>query len=415
MAVGAVAVPGIGSMLIGMLLIMLEASGLLDKATNALASKMGQLGAEIFMGGLEMIATMGGGAALDAALKSAMENVMRMVAETVATTVAKSVASASAKVAETMGEEAAVAMQPVIEQTVQDAMKTAEKKAFTMFFSKNGLGLAIDWLKSAANGGFGATERMVQKVMVKAAEEAADTAAQEASKLVILLGKKSASELTQAETALFTQLSQEVGNKAAASVMNATIKQTEKLTILGENKAKDAAWRGGFTALYAIGSNNILVDTAEFFQKKYHWMSDDEFDKLKLALQAIQALLMAIAQMVGSGAAALFMNAGQSEAMQMFLKISNAAQLVATTGEAGASYGQYEVDTGEADAMTQMGKIQTALDVLLQMLAPWIENRRKNESKSDNEKFVEQMQTTASVAGHINDYLNTAAQVIIAG
>lgn len=409
MAVATLASPGVGAVAVGMLMIALEASGALKMLSEQLSKVMGQLGADLFIGGMEMIFTMGGGAVLDVALKSAMNNVMKVISEQLATTMAKDAIEAATKsVAHALGDVAANAAKPAIEQAAKEGAEQAAKKVFAAKLEQNGMSLIIEWLQETATGGSRAAERMVEKTMVVAAEEAAQNSAEQAAKIIALGGKVDGVGATEI-TAQISKAAQEAGNAAAAKAMKMSPEDIARVAVNETNTdaVTAAARRGAYTALYAVGSNNILVDALKASQK------DDEKENqaLMIILQSLQALLTLVGQLGGSGAAGQYWN-NSSTAGLMFNKIANGLTPVATGAEAVAAGSQYGIDMKQASAVTQMGSIQTVLDVLLQMLAPQIDNQRRQRAQHDNQEFIEQVQLNNYVASHLSDNLHKAAQVM---
>ncbi len=424
MALGTIFAPGIGSALVGALMIVLEAAGVFDLLTNAiekaienchtLTPEQSKIVADVLVGVMEMAVTMGGGAILDSLLKNVMENVLKVVASVVKETI-EATAKEVSETLEKVLEGASKMVAPTLKKAAEEAAEQAAKKVFVAIMEKNGLKLLADWIKELVTGGTGAAERVVQKTMFAAAKDAAERAVQEAAK-IISLGGDGAAKTADELTVKIMKAAEEAGNAAAAKAMDMSLEDIVKLTVREGlmDAVKVALKRGGFTALYAMGSTNMLVDILQEV-KKSNKMSDKEYQILLAVAEVLQAILALIAQMAGSGAAAQFLNGakGAGGFSALFMKIANALAPIATAAEGAAAFSQYQIDTNLADSTETMMKIKTALNILMQFLSKQIDSRRKQESKHDNAEFQEQMKSNYSVAAHLFDYLNTSAQVMV--
>ncbi len=426
-AICALAAPGIGSMLVAVLMIVLDATGALDLLTNAiekaiqnchtLTPEQSKIVADVLVGVMEMAVTMGGGAILDALLKNVMENVMKVVATELTQVVKQATEEATEAVSKAIDETASKMVAPTLKIAAEKAAEQAAKKVFVASFERNGLKLALEWVKEAATGGYGAAERMVEKTMITAAKDAAERAVQDAAKIISIAGKVEGVTADQI-TKQITKVAIEAGNAAAADAMGMSLKDIAKVMVREGtlDAVRVAAKRGFFTALYAVGSTNILVDGLQAYRKE-HPMDNTEYEILLGIAEALQAILALIGQMGGSGVAAQFMNGvkGAGAFVPLVMKITNVLAPIATAAEAGASFAQYQIDMNMADASSAMAKTQTVLDVLMKFLSQQIDSRRKQEAKHDNAEFEEQMKSNFSVASHLCDYLNTSSQVMLQG
>jgi hypothetical protein len=418
---GMIFAPGIGGVLVSALMIVLDAAGVFDLLTKAVEQALEKDGlspetakwvADVIVGAMEMAVTMGGGAALDALLKNVMENVMKAIGQEVTEAVTKAVTKA---VSEAIDVTVSKMVAPTLKVAAEQAAEQAAKKVFFAMLEKNGLKLLAEWVKELVNDGAGAAERMVQKTMLDAAKDAAERAVQEAAKLISLTGDAG----TATADKLIEQISKaaiDAGDAAAAKAMDMSLEDIAKITIREGtlDAIRAAARRGGFTALYAIGSTNLLLDILQDWRKAAK-MSEEEYRILLGVATALQAILALIGQLGGTGAAAQFMNGAKSGLSTIFLRIANALTPLASAAEGVASGTQYEIDTNLAETKVTMAKLQTALDVLMQFLSKQIDARRKQESKHDMAEFQEQMKSNFSVASHLYDYLNTSSQVMLQG
>jgi len=408
MALATVAAPGIGSFLVGLMLIALEASGLMDKFTKYMADHgLGQIGADIMAGCIEMVATAGGGAALDAALKSVMKAVTEAVMTALATTVKTVVETAVKEVAEVAGEATAQAAKATIETTVKEGAEVAAKKTFALFFEQNGMALMGKLIFNKA-----AMMQLLESMMKTAAEDGAQAAGKAATQLTVLLEKEGAA-FTAAEVKQFSELGYEVGTKAAANTMKASVKDAENLSLVDKSNWQNAKSRLRWTAAFALGANNTIVDTATAIHDKWGGISDDDFEKLKYALEALQQLLMIIGQMGGSGLAQNMMS-DTTSLSRTLMKAANLLQVVPTTGQAVADEGQYEAGAAQSSATAYMMKIQMVLDILFQYTMPSIQNRRKQESQQDSDQLVREIESNNDVSSNLWKFMDSSSQALLA-
>src|SRR5262249_2643241 len=134
-AVSLVVAPGIGGGLVAALMIILDAAGVFDLLTKAVEQALekdgvspetGKWVADVIVGAMEMIVTMGGGAALDAALKSVMENVLKEIGSALEKGLAKEATEAATKaVSEAIDETASKMVAPTLKIAAQKAAEQA--------------------------------------------------------------------------------------------------------------------------------------------------------------------------------------------------------------------------------------------------------------------------------------------------
>ncbi|HSX37456.1 MAG TPA: hypothetical protein VLE95_01335 [Chlamydiales bacterium] len=424
MAVTTLIVPGVGSFLVGAALIALQASGATDKLIAALTPLMGDTGAQWFVTALEMVVSMGGGLALDCVLKTVMTKILATIS---ANLVREAVATAAKEAANVLAHQCigvtAKTIEPIITEAAENAANLAAKKVFFMCLrNKNGAKMVWDLLmQTTRKSGSLALEKIMTPMMQKAAQAAFDDAAREAGNVLKELGRfavNDAGVLSDDAAKLLIVVANDAANQGAASAMNITPELAKTAHVPShENMNFQAVTRGELAGLYgALTNNEILVNFAKFMQDKVHKVSDSEFENWITALQVIQQFLASVVQMGAAGTGGTLSRALSGVgASQGLMKVSAGAQGLSMGTSAVSDYGMYETQTAEGGAMEELAKIQMVLNVLYQMIAPQIANRRKNEAQYDNAQFVEQMQNTSSMSSHLSDYLRLAGQVMIAG
>lgn len=410
------AAPGIGGVLVSVVLAALEDSGVMDMLMSKLSSVMGGLGAAIFVTGIEMLATMGGGAALDAAMNSAAQTATKSMVEKLSETAIKdAVESGTKKVAESLGEDAAKMAKPAIEQAAKDAAEKACDKTFAAYFKQNGMSLLTGWLKEAATGEVGtATERMVQESFEVAIKEAAQSGAANAAEVIITVGFDASADAAELLSAL-EQVPEGTINNAAAKAMKMSVEDMEKIELdeTWGDTAQTAAVRGGYAAAYGVGANNVLIDLLNACAKEQEGSDEDKwYRQLTMALEILQALLMIVAQVGGTGIGR-GINTSEATQTQLFTKIANGLMPVDIGVKAVTEGTQAGIDFKQADATEALMQFQMMIDMLSQAMAPQIQGRQQQQVQHDNEILVQEEKSNREMASHLYDYLNVSAQVLM--
>jgi hypothetical protein len=425
-ALALITAPGVGSMFMAALIIALDASGGLDKITEAMAESIqshktlskedSKVVADCVVAGLEFIMSLGGGAALDKLLMLAMEQAVKAAISAAKIAVEQTIKSAVEQVIKSTGtalaEETAkaaleTATKNMLEMAAKTAAEQAAKKVFTAFMEQNLIGM----LDKVQDMGRTALKELVEQ----AAESAAKEAVEQATKILT----HTATQVTDK----ITEVAIVAGNRAAANAMKMTLDDIAKVTVkeslLDGTKALE---RSAYSGIYAVSSTNILVDMIKSLQASEK-ISDENSQTLQTVMQVLQALLMLIAQLGNSGQINNLINvfresgaiSGATSAwMSKFMKVANGLQWVSNAGDFSTSLAQGEIDWNLADAKTALGKIQTVLNLIEQLVSKQIETRRKLEAKHDIAKLENDLKSNTYVAEHLNDNLSSAAQELLA-
>lgn len=410
------AAPGVGGVLVSIVLAALQDSGVMNMLMTKLSSVMGGLGAAIFVTGIEMLATMGGGAALDAAMNSAAQTATKSMVEKLSQTAIKdAVESGTKKVAESLGEDAAKMAKPAIEQAARDAAEKACDKTFAAYFKQNGMSLVTGWMKEAATGEVStATERMVQESFEVAIKEAAQSGASNAAEVIVTIGFDTSADAAEL-LATLEQVPEGTVNNAAAKAMKMSVKDMEKIELdeTWGDTAQTAAVRGGYAAAYGVGANNILIDLLNACAKEQEGSDEDKwYRQLSMVLEILQALLMIVAQVGGTGIGR-GINTSEATQTQLFTKIANGLMPVDVGVKAVTEGTQAGIQFKQADATEALMQFQMMIDMLSQAMAPQIQGRQQQQVQHDNEILVQEEKSNRQVAAHLYDYLNVSAQVLL--
>lgn len=409
MVVGTLAMPSIGSVLVGMLLIALEASGALDMLTEQAAKSMGDLGAQLFVAGLEILVSVGGAAVADKIAQQVMRVISTQIAAMVATKTGQTVV---AKVAQVVDEATAKMVAQVVEETIKNSAERAANKVFVTYFEKNGIELIVELIKETitSKGVMSGVERMVYEPMKEAAEEAAKMAAANVEEIVLIAGKDATADATQILSSL-KSVPAAVADTAAAKAMQTSLDDMAKVS-LNETRQEVAATTGKrvlASTTYAIASNNILVGTAEALSKD----EDDENSWLYMTLEILQALLMIVSQLGGSGVASQWMKDTQTTG-RVFNQAASGLTLTATGVQTVGSGTEYGIQMKQADATEAMMKIQAVLDILIQAMSPMIQARKDGQGQHDSELLTQMIKSNRRLASTLSSYLDTSARVLLA-
>jgi len=431
--------PGIGTALLMAIVTALEASGVMDKLTNALADKLGsKVAAEAIVGALEVAVTLGGGMIADALMNAAVKAAVASAKTAVQTAVdqivdqtAKNAIEAAKKAGDEAAEDAIEDASQQIRAVADKAVESAAKKMVTQFFKQNGLQLMLQFCKNAGLDGTSQTiARMTAQAVNQAAEEAAVSAAEGASRLMQIFGK--VSNFTDEEIVQFSKLAEEsaadsvaklTGTKteagmfsklfyqAIAKITNSTAEEVETaMTEFSESGLGKGLSRTAWTTLYATGSNNLLVDGLAPLLKKQLKLDDDQFQKLVLSFEILQQVMSMIAMVMGSGMAE---QVTMEDTPTTFLKIANLLQVGSQGLEAAANYGKFVADEGQARLAVPMAKSQLISEILGTIMNE-ISKRQQSEQERDTQEANGVAKTTANLAADLHKNADASARALLA-
>ncbi len=431
--------PGIGSALLMAIVTALEASGVMDKLTNALADKLGsKVAAEAIVGALEVAVTLGGGLIADALMKAAEKAAVAAAKTAVETAVdqivdqtTKNAIEAAKKAGDEAAEDAIEDTSQKIRTVADKAVESAAKKMVNQFFKQNGLQLMLQFCKNAGLDGTSQTiARMTAKAVNQAAEEAAVSAAEGASRLMQIFGKvsgftaeedvqlskladkaaeDSVAQLTGAEieTGMFSKLFYQ----AVAEMTDSSAEEVEAtMTEFSESGLGKSLSRATWATLYATGSNNLLVDGLAPLLKKQLKLSDEQFQKLVMSFEILQQVMSMIAMVMGSGMAE---QVTLEDTPTTFLKIANLLQVGSQGLEAAANYGKFVADEGQARLAVPMAKSQLVSEILATLMNE-ISKRQQSEQERDTQEANGVAKSTANLAADLHKNADASARALLA-
>ena len=207
------------------------------------------------------------------------------------------------------------------------------------------------------------------------------------------------------------KVAEQAANEAVARVTNSTAKKVANVTVnrTTQDCGKAALTRSVLTALYAVGSNNILVDLADDLRSKEKKDSDSS-NTLKLILQSIQMVMAMVAQMLGSG---IFTQVVMAGPMTSFLKVANLLQIGPMGAEVVAGVGNYEALSGQARAIKAIAKTQAELTIL-NILEDELTKEQKQQMGRALTEQKQSAETTQALAGHLYDSYEGANRALLA-
>jgi len=325
------------------------------------------------------------------------------------------VAKEAAEVGAKMSQESLDALQNTLSNAFTKGVESTTSKIVTQFFKQNGITLLGKLLWNGAYKGVDAGVQAAVKITEKAVNEAVNVFIEEfeqtASKLVEDMGK--GEEIMVEDLADLTGQLDKAGEKTANSIVAKATNVTGKDAAekvgkeTAERSGTRAAFvRGAFTLAYGIGANNILVDTAK--QIGQGKMSDDEWDKLIAALQALQQILAMIAQMLGSG---VFSQVAMEGSPTTALKLFNLFQIVPAAGGAVGNYGEYDANSRQADVVTAVAKTQAAVDIINYLESEIVKRQQKEEAR-DTKEQSQISQSTEELSKELFKYMDASSQAL---
>jgi hypothetical protein len=407
---GTLLAPGIGSFLVMASLMIADQAGLTDKLTNALAAKLGQVGAEVLVGALEIAGTLGGGAALDSAIDSAVAQVMAVAAQETAVVVekvvdeavSKAMAAAETTLGRTLTQAEQKAIEKVVSETVNQAVKSAVQKTVAQFYNQSAATLIPQLLKTAAKEGTANLSTLIAESAEADCITAAKNAAEKAAAEVESLAKMAASgaKVSQAEI-------ETIGNRAAdeavAKVTGSTSENIAK--IVDTSAAKRAAFRAGLVAAYDLLNDGAISSGVEAALKKAGLKEDDKsFTDIMAAIKAMEGILASLAMMYGSGVSTASFNAS------LLSKVGALAQVAGTGAQAIASGGQAEAEMKQANAVQAINESSVSNDMLQMFMQQF--NQQGDIDRKNLENQMAEQASNYTMISQLENNSKEAAMVL---
>ncbi len=412
---GTLLAPGVGSFVVMALLMIADNAGLTDKLTAQVAKIPGMtaLGAQILVGGLEMIATMGGGAVLDGALKDAAVVAAKVGQET-AVAVAKAVEETVTKVVTTveadLGRALTVAekdaVTKVVTQGVEKAVQNAATKAVVMFNKQASATLIPQLLKAGVKEGTAS----LTKMLAVAAEDSVAAAVKAAAKTAgedIEFFASAAAKGADVTPAMIDDAANSAANKAVAKVADTT---PEKVANATEKSAASKAFsRGASTAAYVALSDGAVSSLTEYELKKHGVSKDsDEFQRIMETIKILESIMASMAMMYGTGVADSVIMGGGSATNLM--TAGTAASLIGTAGQTIGQAGQADAEMKQADTVQAINE-STVSNEMLNMFMQQFNSQGKIDEKNLENEMAEQASNYTMIS-QLENSGKEAAQVL---
>jgi hypothetical protein len=379
--------PGVGTALLMATFTALEATGVMDQATQKLGDVIhSQIAAEVLIGVAEILVTCGGGYVGDEAVSNLSEEAVATAVEIAEEVAAEAIQKAAEQAAvSSVKAEAVEAAEATIKTVVKKAAKAAAKRTAEQLFNQPIIAV-MKMLMTAAG------RDAAKEVVIKAATEAADTAIVESATVA-----KLAARGVQSSNAILTEIADRAGNKAAANVANVSEKDVEALA---RSQVWKSASRLSWTILFNISSSDYLTRIAKTTGN----------DNFLTFMEVLKQLMQMIALLGGSGmlSAATFDGGANS-----LLRIANGLSLIPQGANTVASYGQYQTAESQAKATTALARNQTIASLLHTYL-----KQMQKDIEQERDRFIRQqqqeLQSDRVMAGHLNDGDMAGIQVLMA-
>ncbi len=389
---GALFAPGLGSLAVMVLLAIADEAGLTDKLTSEVAKipGLGNIGAEVIVGALEVAITVGGGALLDKKLlaKAAAAVVAEVLAkETVETAGKDAIESGTQNAlasAGKVGDAAATASAGnVVSTTVNSSMKKAAEKTFIQFSNQPAATLVARLVQTAIK------ERTTNLavIMAKACEEDAIVSAKAAAKIAsedISFFAEAAAKGASITEAQMMEVADAAAAKSVATLTGATAKATAERT-----DWQKAGSRAVWSATYVAFSDGALSSGVEAALKKAGKKEDDkEFVAIMETIKIIESILASFAMMYGSGMLESVVANGSPTTL---LKIGTLSNLAGTAAQGASLAGQADAEMKRADAVQAINETSVSNEMMNLYMQQF------NSQAQIDEKLLEsQMATQAS-------------------
>lgn len=391
------AAPGLGTALLVAMITAMEVVGTEDpslNATAALGKAMGsKIAADVIVGALECAFTMGAGAALDSAMASVMEDTVETAAETSLETASESIekaAEGAASAAGKAGDKAAIkAAKEELTEIAEKAAQKAAKSAGEQFL-KQPFATQVEMVLR------GTFKSSMKAAMENAAKDAISTSIEDAATIAKLAarGVETSDQITDEMT---TRASNQAVARASGKSFSSIAKENAKT--FGEI----AAARGFYTAIFATGNTDLLVD----IYKK----AGGDNETLLTIFQIVEQLLQMLAVMAGSG----MMNGSTFEEASgngTILRALTSLSVIPQAGEVGAAYSNSLTYKKEAKAVQGLSMTGSVAD----LLHAFVEQVQKD-GNLEREMFLKDQQTemasTISLASHVNDGERAGIQILV--
>lgn len=420
---GMLLAPGLGSFLVMAALMIMDEAGLTDKLTNVLASHgFGQIGAEIFVGALELVATVGGGMVLDNALEEAEKVVVEVVAVEVAAVVSKIIEETVQKTLEAAGKVgdkvAEAAVREAVTQAVNKAVETAAEKsviiaskqsaakllpALTAASKTSGEGVGKSVAEQAsAQGASGYSTRLAQ-VAAPNAVAAAESAATKAASDIQFLAEAAANG-ADVSTVEINAVANRASNEAIAKATDSSIKEVESAGAKQSNLNKFGS-RVVAPAAYVALSDGAISSLTEYELKKSgHKKDSDYFQRIMETIKIIESILASMAVAGGTG---LFSSvssmslAGNATTKAMIF--GQAVGMIGTSMSAYSMAGQADSEMEQAETVKAINASSVSNEMLNMFMQQFTQ-----QGDIDRKTLENQMSEQASNYTLISQYENNA-------
>ncbi len=390
----ALAMPGVGGVAMGLLFATADTLGLTNKLTDYLAKNgFGNVGAQIAVGGAELVATLGGAYVLDQganiAAKEAADATEKQLAKESQVLIDKTVAKVLAKTDKVGDEAAAKRVEEVVSQAVQGAIRGAARKSVQMTSQEAGAGLLVKLGKAGWKEGSVSYTQALQKLSEERGIQAARDAAQMAAQDIEFLAEASAqgATITKQEIAA---VSDRAANSAIAKLSNIEAKDvTKKTAYMDKSDGYKASVRAGYVAGYNVLSDNgvsfALAEVVEGFKKMGAHVNEDKFQQALEFIKLIEKTLAMLVMFQGAGG----VDSIGMDARSLALKASTLGMALGTLGEAVADFGTADAEKKQAVATKKINDFMVSCK-LLETILNGIHEQSKISSRNARNRFMEQ-------------------------
>ncbi len=389
----------------------------MDKLTTVVAEAFhSQAGAEAFIAGIEILATLGAGGGMNAVAKEAAEEITANVAKEMTQVTTKLVdqgvqaaVTAAANAGKTLAPAELAAVRATVQKTVDEAVQKAITKTVQQFLKQAGAKLIPELIATGVKEQTASMATMI----AKAAEPTALAAGKEAAEIAVsdvkFLAEAAAMGAKIAPEEVST-VSSRAANEAVARITSSTPKDVAEAT--EQSTARKVFTNVASISLYNAATNGNITELVTWLIKTLKdskELDDASIQKLLEAIKIIESVIAAFALAWGTGMmqTTILDNSALSTAL---LKLGALAQMTGTGLSAISNAGQADAEMKEAPLVKSINELSVSNE-MLQFLLDQLNKERKVES----DHFLQVQQEHSSdytTISHLEDSGKQLAQIM---
>lgn len=410
-------------------------TGLTTDLTNALSKRYqndgqseanAQVEASATTDGIAMMATLLGGAGIDALVQNLERTLVKEAVEESVQAASQEISVSARSLTESepdmTPEEAQIKAKNIATESATIAAKETVKKMYQRSF-----GSILGYVARAAARNMSnfaerfsasAAEKLASFGDGKVLSEELENAVSKATKDAVSQAVNEMTKLSENGAPLLEKDIQTIAKRAA----NVSLKKIGEESVAAERtfleKLKSGEYRNQtatvFAGMYMMGSTNFLIDLAQAAQARDHDVSEEKFQQIvETTMEVIQALMQAIAVLKGGGFDTAVLSDEPMPALNMAQKASNVAMTGSQIGQGSVDINQGEIDEKQAAVQENFQLVQSFDSFLKTMRDDQNNGEDKPASGFASEiQFLEKEQSF--LAAHMWDGFSAGCRVLAA-